>query len=311
MIRRTARLRREFIYRKSLEGKERELYEKKRTIASASRRARRSRRSRAAGGGASPGDRSGGRVDGGERIERGRRVRPRERARPEGFGDDEPRPELAPDAVRQGGEAPDAHRAEGQPRRAGLTRPRRAVPRERLHGPRHGPRAQGRAGRPRHLAHAARTHRLLRPQRRRRCGTTSRTRTSAKSPRPTRTWCWKTRRRWGNARRRSSNTCSRRRRTGRASASSPSPTTRITSRCGTTRTEMPRGASSVALTEVGPRFRDAAVSDQTRHRRRGRRGRGVEPQAVHAERKEEKAVTGARGECARGTSAKSPGRGGV
>lgn len=32
MIRRTARLRREFIYRKSLEGKERELYEKKRTI---------------------------------------------------------------------------------------------------------------------------------------------------------------------------------------------------------------------------------------------------------------------------------------
>ena len=32
MIRRTARLRREFIYRKSLEGKERELYEKKRKI---------------------------------------------------------------------------------------------------------------------------------------------------------------------------------------------------------------------------------------------------------------------------------------
>ena len=32
MIRRTARLRREFVYRKSLEGKERELYEKKRKI---------------------------------------------------------------------------------------------------------------------------------------------------------------------------------------------------------------------------------------------------------------------------------------
>ena len=32
MIRRTNRLRREFIYRKSLEGKERELYEKKRKI---------------------------------------------------------------------------------------------------------------------------------------------------------------------------------------------------------------------------------------------------------------------------------------
>ena len=32
MLRRTARLRREFVYRKSLEGKERELYEKKRTI---------------------------------------------------------------------------------------------------------------------------------------------------------------------------------------------------------------------------------------------------------------------------------------
>ena len=32
MLRRNARLRREFIYRKSLEGKERELYEKKRTI---------------------------------------------------------------------------------------------------------------------------------------------------------------------------------------------------------------------------------------------------------------------------------------
>lgn len=32
MIRRTARLRKEFVYRKSLEGKERELYEKKRKI---------------------------------------------------------------------------------------------------------------------------------------------------------------------------------------------------------------------------------------------------------------------------------------
>lgn len=32
MLRRNARLRKEYLYRKSLEGKERELYEKKRTI---------------------------------------------------------------------------------------------------------------------------------------------------------------------------------------------------------------------------------------------------------------------------------------
>lgn len=32
MLRRNARLRREYLYRKSLEGKERELYEKKRKI---------------------------------------------------------------------------------------------------------------------------------------------------------------------------------------------------------------------------------------------------------------------------------------
>jgi U3 small nucleolar ribonucleoprotein protein IMP4 len=32
MLRRNARLRKEFLYRKSLEGKERELYEKKRKI---------------------------------------------------------------------------------------------------------------------------------------------------------------------------------------------------------------------------------------------------------------------------------------
>eukprot|EP00982_Pelagococcus_subviridis_P008429 30838-Pelagococcus_subviridis.AAC.16 len=118
-------------------------------------------RAQAGRGAAAERARARGRGDRGERRERGRRVQEREHARPEGSRDHLERSVEPPDAVRQGGETAHANRAAREPRRAGPPRPRRAVPVERLHGPRDGARAPRRAGRAGGVAHAVRADGVL------------------------------------------------------------------------------------------------------------------------------------------------------